>query len=77
MKQIALIFALLSGMAVAQPGPADLIANIPGRTTVSLDGTGTRLSIPMKPDCGQSFMKTRKRKTGAIWLSTTSTQPGR
>jgi hypothetical protein len=62
MKQIALIFALLSGMAVAQPGPADLIANIPGRTTVSLDGTWNAIVDPYETGLRAKFYENAKAK---------------
>lgn len=62
MKQIALIFALLSGMAVAQPGPADLIANIPGRTTVSLDGTWNAIVDPYETGLRAKFYENVKAK---------------
>ena len=62
MKQIALTFALLSGMAVAQPGPADLIANIPRRTTVSLDGTWNAIVDPYETGLRAKFYENAKAK---------------
>ena len=62
MKQIALTFALLSGMAVARPGPADLIANIPRRTTVSLDGTWNAIVDPYETGLRAKFYENAKAK---------------
>jgi beta-glucuronidase len=46
MKRIALIVSLLAQVAFAQPGPDNLIANISGRTTISLDGTWNAIVDP-------------------------------
>ena len=56
------MFALLSGMAVAQPGPADLIANIPRRTTVSLDGTWNAIVDPYETGLRAKFYENAKAK---------------
>ena len=62
MKRIALIFALLSGLALAQPGPTNLIANIPGRTTTSLDGTWNAIVDPYETGLRAKFYENAKPK---------------
>ena len=57
MKHLALLLSLLSGIAMAQPGPANLIANIPGRTTISLDGTWNAILDPFETGMRMKFFE--------------------
>jgi beta-glucuronidase len=55
MKQIVLIISLLTGLSWAQPGPGDLIANISGRATISLDGTWNAIVDPFETGLRAKF----------------------
>jgi beta-glucuronidase len=62
MKQIALLCFLLSGWSLAQPEPANLIGNIPNRTSISLNGTWRSIVDPYDAGEGFRFYKNAKPK---------------
>ena len=63
MKRIAALLLLLSGLAFAQVTPSDLIANVPGRTTVSLDGTWNSVIDPYENGMTSRFYENAKPRT--------------
>jgi beta-glucuronidase len=54
------ILFLITTSALAQPSPSNLITNISGRSTVSLDGTWNALVDPYENGLGQHFYENRK-----------------
>jgi beta-glucuronidase len=57
MKRIVLLLLLLAGVAHAQPAPSDLITNIPGRTTISLQGTWNAILDPFETGLHMKFFE--------------------
>src|SRR5215467_2767859 len=55
-------FLLLSGLAWAAPGPSNLIANIPGRTTVNLDGAWHAIVDPFDNGKSSRFFRNEKAR---------------
>ncbi len=66
MKRIAValfLFCMLGSLAFAEPGPSDLIGNIPNRTTISLDGTWRTIVDPYDTGHGGRFYQNAKQKS--------------
>jgi beta-glucuronidase len=61
MKRCLLVLALVT-CAYAAPGPSPLIANIPGRTTVSLNGAWHAIVDPFDNGQGAGFFRDEKPK---------------
>ena len=55
-----LLVLLLAGWAYALPGPSTLIANIPGRTTVSLNGAWHAVVDPFENGKSRGFFRNEK-----------------
>ena len=55
-----LLVLLLAGWAYAAPGPTTLIANIPGRTTVNLDGAWRVIIDPFENGKARGFFRNEK-----------------
>jgi beta-glucuronidase len=62
MKKLLLLIVLISAPAIADPQPATLIANIPGRATLSLNGTWHIIVDPYETGLGNRFWENRKPK---------------
>lgn len=62
MKRILILLLLLSAPASARPGSGDPIANVGGRTTISLDGTWRAIIDPYETGLGYRFYEDRKPK---------------
>jgi beta-glucuronidase len=60
MKRLLICLWLLGGFAWAAPGAANLIANVPGRTTISLDGTWNTIVDPYETGLGSRFYQNAK-----------------
>jgi beta-glucuronidase len=65
MKRCLLVL-LLAGVAYGAPGPSKLIANIPGRTTVSLDGAWRAIVDPFDNGKGGFFRNQKPRSKGDL-----------
>ena len=60
---LPLFFCVLCAIpALAQAGPANLITNVPGRTTISLDGTWKAIIDPYATGFGMRLFEDRKPK---------------
>lgn len=55
MKSVLMSFCLLAGLAFAEGNPAPLIANIPGRTVTSLNGTWRTIIDPYNTGLQEKF----------------------
>ncbi len=55
-----LALILVAGVRAASPAPQDLVANIPGRTTVRLSGTWNAIVDPYENGLGSRFYQNRK-----------------
>ncbi len=64
MKRVLLLL-LLAACGWAQAPPSTLIANIPGRTTLSLDGTWSAIVDPYENGLGAKFYLNAKPKTNS------------
>jgi beta-glucuronidase len=62
MKRLFICLWLLGGFAWAQPPAANLIANVSGRTTISLDGTWNTIVDPYEIGLGSRFYLNAKPK---------------
>lgn len=62
MKRLLLLIVLICLPAAADPKPATLIANIPGRDTQSLNGTWRIIVDPYETGLGSRFWENRKAK---------------
>jgi beta-glucuronidase len=62
MKRILIALCLLAGPAFAATTPANLIANLPGRTTISLDGAWRAIVDPYETGIGGRFYENAKPK---------------
>jgi beta-glucuronidase len=62
MKSLLVCLWLLGGFALAEPAASNLIANIPGRTTISLDGTWNTIIDPYETGIGSRFYQNAKPK---------------
>ena len=62
MKRIVLTVCLLTGLAVAEPSATNLIANVPNRTTISLDGAWNTIIDPYESGLGQRVYENVKPK---------------
>ncbi len=63
MKYVLALFCLISSMAAAEAPPGNLIANLPGRKTVSLDGTWRVVVDPYETGVNARFYENRKPKS--------------
>jgi beta-glucuronidase len=63
MKRTLGFLLLLSGLALGQSAASNLIANIPGRTTISLDGTWNTIVDPYENGLRSRFYENAKPKT--------------
>lgn len=59
-SKLLLLLLALAGFAFAQPGPSSLIGNLPGRKTVSLDGTWNAIVDPYEAGLSGRFYENRK-----------------
>jgi beta-glucuronidase len=62
MKGALIALLLLAGPAFAAPVPSNLIANVPGRTTISLDGEWRVIVDPYETGIGGRFYENAKPK---------------
>lgn len=62
MRKLAFSFLFLSCLAAAQPAPPTLIGNVPGRTTVSLDGAWHTIVDPYETGFNSRFYEDDKPK---------------
>ena len=62
MKRIVLLICFLAGSAFGATPPSNLIGNMPGRTTISLDGTWRAIVDPYDSGFGMRFYENRKPK---------------
>jgi beta-glucuronidase len=62
MKHLLICFWLLAGFASAESPVADLIADVPGRTTIGLDGTWNTIVDPYETGVGSRFYQNVKPK---------------
>jgi beta-glucuronidase len=62
MKHLFVCLCLLGGFALAQPPASNLIANIPGRTTISLDGTWNTIVDPYETGVGAKYYENTRPK---------------
>jgi beta-glucuronidase len=60
MKHLLICLWLLGGIAFAEPPASNLIANIPGRTTISLDGRWNTIIDPYETGVGSRFYENAK-----------------
>jgi len=60
MKRILILLTLVSASVFAEPGPANLIANLSGRTTLSLNGKWRVIVDPYESGLGSRFYENRK-----------------
>jgi beta-glucuronidase len=57
---VIFVICLLGGLAFAEPGPSNLIGNIPNRTTISLNGTWRAIVDPYDTGRGGRFYQNAK-----------------
>ncbi len=57
---VPVVLCMLMGLALAEPSPSNLIANIPGRTATSLDGTWNTIVDPYEGGVGARFYRNAK-----------------
>ncbi len=62
MKRILIVMCLLAGPAFGAPTPSNLIANIPGRTTISLNGAWRAIVDRYEMGAGRRFYENAKPK---------------
>jgi beta-glucuronidase len=62
MKFFFICLWLLGGFALAEPSAPNLIANIPGRTTISLDGTWNTIVDPYETGVGAKYYQNARLK---------------
>lgn len=62
LARLAIILFLFAGMALAQPSPSNLIANVPGRTTVNLNGAWRAIVDPYDTGRRARFYENAKPK---------------
>jgi beta-glucuronidase len=62
MKHLFICLWLLAGYAFAEPAAPNLIADVPGRTTISLDGTWNTIVDPYEIGLGSRFYQNAKPK---------------
>src|SRR6185437_251347 len=62
MKRLLVVLLLLSSFSFAAPAPPDLIANIPGRTTISLDGPWNIIIDPYETGLNSRYYRNAKPK---------------
>jgi beta-glucuronidase len=62
MKRTLIALCLLAAPAFGAPAPSNLIANIPGRTTISLDGAWRVIVDPYETGVGGRFYENAKPK---------------
>lgn len=62
MKRLLIFFLLLSSLSFAAPLPGNLIANVPGRTTVSLNGVWNIIIDPYETGLGSRYYLNAKPK---------------
>jgi beta-glucuronidase len=62
MKHLLISLWLLAGSVLAQPPASDIIANISGRTTISLDGTWNTIIDPYETGLKSRFYQNAKPK---------------
>ncbi len=63
MKRISAFILMFCGLALGQLAPSDLVANVPGRTTISLDGTWSTVVDPYENGLTSRFYENAKPKT--------------
>src|SRR5579872_6047783 len=59
---VAVFFSLMSTLALAEPGPANLIGNVAARTTINLDGNWNTIVDPYSGGVSARFYENRKPK---------------
>jgi beta-glucuronidase len=62
MKHLLICLWFLGGFALAEPAATNLIANVSGRTTISLDGTWNTIVDPYEIGLGSKFYQNAKPK---------------
>ncbi len=61
--RLLVALCMLAGLAFAEPGPTNLIANVEGRTTTSLDGTWNTIVDPYEGGVGARFYQNAKPRS--------------